>query len=161
MPKDGRHKTGPDYLRYNLVFFSTFEELSLPIEGPMEDAGVIKLYEPSPTPCLYVALAANMVSRLPLMPCFLDGNATPTIPHKYRKNKNSYFPAGCADAAAEDSRRGSNVYEVNTWLWQFGRGKPRLGGLTIEETLDRQDSSRKASDKRRKETRDCCKGDGA
>ena len=25
--------------------------------------------------------------------------------------------------------RGSNVYEVNMWLWQFGRGKPSLGGL--------------------------------
>ena len=92
-----------------------------------------------------------MVGRIPLMPCFLDGNATPTIPHKYSKNKSSCFPAGCADAAAEDGRRGSNVYEVNTWLWMFGRGKPRLGGLTIEETSDRQDSARKASDKRRKE----------
>ncbi len=167
-PKDWRHNTGPDNLRYDLVFFSTFEELTLPIKGPMEDAGVVKLYEPSPTPCLYVALAVNMVGRIPLMPCFLDGNATPTIPHKYSKNnlKCSCFPAGCADAAAEleDGRRGSNVYyEVNTWLWtrMFGRGKPRLGGLTIEETLDRQDSARKASDKRRKETRDGRKDDGA
>jgi hypothetical protein len=39
----------PDDLSYYLVFFSTFEELTLPIKGPMEDAGVIKLYEPSPT----------------------------------------------------------------------------------------------------------------
>ena len=46
------------------------------------------------------------------------------------------------------------VYEVNQWLWQFGRGKPCLGGLTIEETSDRQDAARKASDKRRKETRE-------
>ncbi len=71
----------------------------------------------------------------------------------------------------EDGRpgRGSNVYasEVNTWLWMFGRGKPRLGCLTIEETLDRQDSASKAfkfdSDKRQKETqaRDGCKDDGA
>ena len=87
------------------------------------------------------------------MPCFLDGNSTPTIPHKYSKSKNSCFPAGCADSAAEDGRRGSNVYEVNPWLWQFGRGKPRLGGLTIEETSDRQDAACKASDKRQKETR--------
>jgi hypothetical protein len=83
---------------------------------------------------LYVALAANMVGRIPLMPCFLDGNATLTIPHKYSKNENSCFLEGCADAAAENGRLGSNVYEVNTWLWQFGRGKPRLGCLTIEET---------------------------
>ena len=47
------------------------------------------------------------------------------------------------------------------WLWMFGRGKPRLGGLTIEETSDRQDSAGKASDKRRKETRDGRKDDGA
>ncbi len=93
--------------------------------------------------------------------CYLGGNATPTIPHKYSKNNSSCFPAGCADAAAEDDRHGSNVYEVNTWLWQFGRGKPRLGCLTIEETSGRQDSASKASDKRRKETRDGCKDDGA
>ena len=45
-----------------------------------------------------------------------------------------------------DGRRGSNVYEVNTWLWQFGRGKPRLGGLTIKETFDRQEAAHKASE---------------
>ena len=83
LPKTGCHKTGPDDLRYDLVFFSTF-----------------------------------------------------------------------ADSAAEDGRRGSNVYEVNPWLWQFGRGKPRLVGLTIEETSDRQDAARKASDKRRKKNRE-------
>ncbi len=59
---------------------------------------------------------------------------------------------GCADAAAEDGRRGSNVYEVNKWLWQFGRGKPSLGCLIIKETWDRQDSASKASDKRQKGT---------
>jgi hypothetical protein len=95
--KDWRFKMGPDNLRYNLVFFSTFKELTLPIKGPMEDAGVVKLYEPSPTPCLYMALATNMVGRIPQMPCFLvqilDGNVTPTIPHKYSKNKSSCFAA--------------------------------------------------------------------
>jgi hypothetical protein len=75
--------------------------------------------------------------------------------------RKSPVPAGCADAAAEDGRHCSNVYEVNTWLCQFGRGKPRLGGLTFEETSDRQDSASKASDKRRKETCEGRKGDGA
>jgi hypothetical protein len=102
-------KNGSDDLRNDLVFFSTFEELTLPIKGPMEGAGVVKLYEASPTSCLYVALARNMMGRIPLMPCFLDGNTTPSIPHTYSKNKNSCFPAGCADAAAEDERRGSDA----------------------------------------------------
>jgi hypothetical protein len=153
-PKDGRlpknrtYKTGPDDIIYTLVFFSTFEELKLPIKGPMEDAGVIKLYEPSPTPCLYVADVQNMVGRVPLMPLFLAGNSTPTIPHIFSKRKDSGFPYGCADAAATDGRRGSNVYEVNQWLWQFGRGKPRLGGLTIEETTERKDAVSNARHKR-------------
>ncbi len=98
----------------------------------MEDAGEIKLYEPPPIPCLYVADVQNMVGRVPLIPLFLAGNSTPTIPHMFSKLKDSGFPYGCADAAATDGRLGSNVYEVNPW--QFWRDKPRLGGLTIEET---------------------------
>jgi hypothetical protein len=41
-----------------------------------------------------------------------------------------------------------NVYEVKQWLWQFGRGKPRLGGLTIEETTERKDAVSNALHKR-------------
>jgi hypothetical protein len=112
-PKNPIYRSGRDDLSYNLVFFSTFEELMLPIKGPMEDAGVIKLNEPSSTPCLYVAPAENMVGRVPLIPCFLSGNSTPTIPHIFSKRKDSGFAFGCTDTAAADGRWGSNVYEVN------------------------------------------------
>jgi hypothetical protein len=99
MPKNDCHKIGPD-IKHDLVFFSTFEKLVLPIKGTMEDAGVVKLYEPFPTLCLYVATAKNMGGRIPLIPLFLAGNVTPTIPHKYSKQRNSGFPMGCVDAAA-------------------------------------------------------------
>jgi hypothetical protein len=36
MPKTASHKTGPNDVKYLLVFLSTFEELKLPIQGPME-----------------------------------------------------------------------------------------------------------------------------
>ena len=72
---------GSDEIKACLVFFSTFEELKLPATGPMDHA-TSKLYEPSPTPILYVAPCENMLGRVPLFPCFLQGNATPTIPHK-------------------------------------------------------------------------------
>ena len=136
-----RDKAGPDdlsRLSCTLVFFSTFEVLDLPIKGAMEDARVFKLNEPSPTPCLYVAPAQNMVGRVPLIPCFLAGNSTHTIPLMFSKRRDSGFPFGCADSAAVDGMLGSNVYEVKLWLWQFGRGKPRLGGLTIEQTMARK-----------------------
>ena len=85
-----------------------------------------------------------MVSRVPLIPCFLAGNSTPTIPHKFSKCRDSGFPFSCAESAAVDERLGSNMHEVNPWLWQFGRGKPRLGGLTVEQT-DSETMARKST----------------
>ena len=124
-----------------------------PIHGPMEDAEVIKLYDPSPIPCLYVAPVANVLGRVPLIPLFLAGNSTPTIPHKFSKHKGSAFPMGSADTANADGRRGSNVYEVNHWLWMFGRGKPRLGGLSVAETAVRKSARHEEQVKRAVETR--------
>jgi hypothetical protein len=74
---------------------------------------MIKLYEPSPTPCLYVAPAENMAGRpgVHRIPCFLAGNSTPTTPHMFRVSnlKDSGFPFGCADTAAADGRRGPDL----------------------------------------------------
>ena len=65
------------------------------------------------------------------------------------------------DPAGSDGKRGCNVYEVNTWLWNFGHGKPRLGGLTVEETSVRKKSVKKAQAKRSAETRRRRREDGA
>ncbi len=45
--------------------------------------GMFPRYVPKSFVMNRLALAANMVGRTP--PIFLDGNATPTIPHKYSK----------------------------------------------------------------------------
>ncbi len=63
-----------------------------------------------------MAPAARMVGRVPLIPLFLAGNSTATIPHQYSQHKR---------------------------LWQFGRGKPRLGGLSVEKTDDRKAAAQK------------------
>ncbi len=81
------------------------------------------------------------------MPLFLAGNSTPTIPHTYSKHRDSGFPMGCADSVAGNGRCNSNVYEVNHWLWQFGRGKPLLGGLNVEETTQRNEAACEAWNK--------------
>ncbi len=84
-----------------------------------------------------------MMGRVQLMPLFLAGNSTPTIPPKYSQHKRSGFPVGTCDTAAADGRRGSNMYEVNQWLWQFGHGKQRLGGLSVEMSDDRKEAALK------------------
>ncbi len=49
---------------------------------------------------------------------------------------------------------------VNTsMLYVFGRGKPRLGGLTVEETALKKDASHEEQAKRSVETRRCRKAD--
>ena len=65
-----------------------------------------------------------------------------------RHLKGSAFQLGTADAAAAEGRRGSNVYEVNPWLWQFGRGRPSIGGLSVSETKERRDVGVRAGAKR-------------
>ena len=97
----------------------------------MEAVGVQKLYEPSPTLILYVGLrlAANVLGSMPLMP-FLLGNSSPTIPHKLRQHLRCKFPHRLADAAGASGKKGRNDYEVNQWLWQFGRANVAWGGLS-------------------------------
>ncbi len=60
---------------------------------------------------------------------------------------------GSCDTAAADGRGGSSVYEANPWLWQFGRGKPRLGYLSCEETTVRKDAALQELNRRGAETR--------
>ncbi len=74
----------------------------------------------------------NMEGRVPLIPLFLAGNMTPPIPRQNNQHKRSGFPVGSCDTAAMDGSHGSNVYEVNQWLWQFWCGKLHLGGLSVE-----------------------------
>ncbi len=122
---------------------------------------LLKLYEPSPTPCLYVAPIDHNLGRVPLNPLFLDGSSTPTIPHSFSRHRSSGFPVGCADSATADFRRGSNVYAVNQWLWKSGRGKPRLGGLTVDETAMRKKTMQEENNKRSAETQRHRRADGA
>jgi hypothetical protein len=72
---------------------------------------VYKMYIHVLTSCL------NMEVRVPLIPLFLASNSTHTIPHQYSQYKRSGFPVGSSDTAAADGHCGSNVYEVNPWLW--------------------------------------------
>ena len=76
------------------------------------------------------------------------GNATSTIPHKYSGRQLDAFECGCADGAGPTTRRGSHVYEINTWLWNFGRPQPRVGGLSVAKTEKIQRKSRSEASKR-------------
>jgi hypothetical protein len=58
------------------------DSFALQTSGTMETNWIRKLYEPSPVPTLYVGRTEDLLGRVPLFPCFLDGNATSSIPYK-------------------------------------------------------------------------------
>ena len=151
--KRGPHNKNPEDIPLNLVFFSAFEDLLLRTTGTMESNGIRKLYEPSPVPTLYVGRVEDLLGRVPLFPCFLDGNSTSTIPYKYAGRQKQAFEFGCADGQGPASRRGSHVYEINDWLWNFGRPQPRVGGLSVAKTEKILRKSRSETSRRAWETR--------
>ncbi len=102
----------------------------------MEDAGVIKLYELHRVSTWL--LQRTWWAGSPLSHVFWLVTQLQQSHKPVNKRKDSGLPFGCAETAAADGRRGSNVYEVNPWLRQFGRGKPRLGGLTVKETTEEE-----------------------
>jgi hypothetical protein len=79
-------------------------------------------------------MVEDLLGLLPLFPCFIDGNSTSTIPYMYTLRQKQALEFGCADGQGPASRRGSHVYEINTWLWNFGRPQPRVGGLSVAKT---------------------------
>ena len=60
---------------------------------------------------------------------------------------------GCADGQGPASRRGSHVYEINDWLWNFGRPQPRVEGLSVARTERISRKSRSETSRRAWETR--------
>jgi hypothetical protein len=120
----------------------TFKDLDLSGSCPTASKGIRKFYDPSlpvtVTPIRYVGPISNVLGRVLLTPLFLYCNSTvsftPTVLQQLSNLQHSKFPHCCANASDESGTKGSNVYELNQWMWQFGRGKPRLGVLSVTET---------------------------
>jgi hypothetical protein len=81
------------------------------------------LYEhaTSQLPTLYVCPVENVLGCAPLIPCYMMGNKHNTIPHSLR-----YEVPDCAAADfRKDNGTGSRLFEVNIWMWRYGRVFPR------------------------------------
>ena len=97
--------------------------------------------------------AENVLGRVPMMQCFVAGNSTPTLPHRF----------GDRDGAVADTSagrgNGSRLSELNLWMWRYGRGQP--WHVTVAEAEQRRkertrDARRRAAAtlKRRREERE-------
>ena len=118
-----------------LIFFSAFERVALDPDDKMHRMGnIIQLYEPGPLPALEPIMHVGFLShgRVPLIPCFMDGSDHPTIPRRFARS--SKINHGRADRQP-GTGDGSKLYEVNMWMWNFGRGMPRPRSVPDSERI--------------------------
>jgi hypothetical protein len=80
-------------------------------------------------PSLYICRAENVLGRVPLMPCYISGNTHPTLPHRFGDR------AGTTADSSAGRGNGSRLYELNLWMWRYGRGQPCK--ITVEEAEQR------------------------
>jgi hypothetical protein len=112
------------HLEVSLAFFSTFEPIDLTPHSIMQRQGVPMLFDSASCaalPSLYLCHAKNVLGRVPMIPSFVAGNAHPTIPHSFRGRR---LGGGMADTQPNRGN-GSRLYEVNLWMWRYGRGQER------------------------------------
>ena len=121
--EDGsKSESSTNEIPLTLMFYSKFEVCNLTPNHPLQKAGMTMVYDPKPKGILFVDYIHRALGRIPLMPCYIHGNSTPTIPQSFRNKKNSQFPHGQADGPHSE---GSLLFEVNHFMWNFPRPKAR------------------------------------
>ena len=112
---------------YGAIPKCTFEPVDLTPNSVMQQEGVPMFYDSascSALPCLYICPVKNVLGRVPMIPCFVAGNSHPTIPHGFARSGRAVLGSGMADTRP-DSGNGSRLYELNLWMWRYGRGQVR------------------------------------
>jgi hypothetical protein len=94
-----------------LVFLNTVEPISLTPESCMQRKGVPMMYEraASQVPSLYVCPVENVLGRVLLIPCYLNGTSVNTITHCFRGK----IPREAAADSRPDNGTGSRRFEIN------------------------------------------------
>ena len=99
----------------DLALITTFENFPAP-HGVAYQNGCKVLYDPTPVPCVYVVPVSNILCQAPLMPYFVHGSTTNTLPNTWkgavdaRGGLRKDGPPGPGGAARGN---GSKLYQVN------------------------------------------------
>jgi hypothetical protein len=93
------------------------------------------LFEPaaSQLPTLYVCPVENVLGRVPLLPCYMMGNKQNTIPQALQYHVSN----GAAADSRSNSGTASRLFEVNIWMWRYGRAFPRKISVKDAEEMRR------------------------
>ena len=103
-------------------------------------------------PICYVVPISNILGRAPLMPCYLNGNPTPTIPHTFANLRNQRYKVRgiFPDTKLGSGNTGSKLFRLNIFIWSMGRSLPRLGGAENSVEVCEERRKQTLSDARKK-----------
>ena len=116
----------------SLALFSTFEQVNLTPSSVMQREGVPMFYgstSSSALPSLYICPVKNVLGSVPLMmgliPCFVEGNTSPTIPHRFGSIGWNVLRGVAADSRpdAGNGRRRQPPVRTPSWMLRCGRGQ--------------------------------------
>ena len=112
---------------------NTFDPIDLSQQSIMAKKGIPMLCEdaPSQLPTLYICPATNVLGRIPLIPCYMDGQTHATIPHRFSRVNLG----GAIADTRPDNGTGSRLYELNHWMWRYGRSLPRTMSVADSEKI--------------------------
>ena len=149
----GGCEDGSEDFDLELMFYRQFARFRRPLTPyhPLQRAGMEMVYDAFPDPLLYVDHIDRALCRAPLMPVFIGGNETPTIPQSFAGQQRTHFPYGQADKSKKNT--GSRIFEVNQFIWNYPRPRPRIGTIEQAETRRKEtltERNRKAAISRRK-----------
>jgi hypothetical protein len=131
----------------SLVFFSTFEPISLPRDSYLQKSGMPMQFKPaaSQRPTLYVCTVENVLGSVLLLQCCMMVNNQNTIPHALRYE----VPHGAAADSRPNSGTGSHLFELNILMWRYGRVFTRKTSVKDAKEILRPGA--RASESRRRE----------
>ena len=119
------------------MYFSTFEPIDLTLDSVMQQAEVPMLYDSASNqrlPCLYICPVENVLARPPHS-VFHQRQHPPhdhRIPHCFKDDPR----LGSASANTQRDRgNGSRLYEVNIWMWRYGKGQPLMVSIAEAERI--------------------------
>jgi hypothetical protein len=131
----------------SLAFITTFDDdigqMIRERDTLLRDHDCKLLFEaPESKPICYVVPISNILGRAPLMPCYLNGNPTPTIPHTFAHlHQPRYKALGIIPDTKLGSGNGSKLFLLNMFLWSMGRSLPRGPGNSVDECEERRKQS--------------------
>jgi hypothetical protein len=73
----------------------------------------------------------NVLGRVPLIQCYQNGNSANIIPHNLRGK----IPTEAAADSRPDSGTGSRLFEINMWMWRYGRTATFPRQFSVEQAV--------------------------